>query len=141
MKKESLSINNFLGVSNLDIKIGDFTLLIGPQAVGKSITLKLIYFFRKIRSYIIDYYVLKNEKRIEEFIIGKFKEIFSFECYSNSCKDNNSNITYKLDNIEILIFVNDDIEITFSDNIVELCNKLKNISEKKSLNVDQKKSN
>ena len=43
--KENLKIVNFAGIKSLDIDLANLTLLLGPQAVGKSIVLKLVFFF------------------------------------------------------------------------------------------------
>ena len=47
---EKLSINNFAGLKSVNIDIKPVTGLIGPQASGKSIIAKLLYFFREIGS-------------------------------------------------------------------------------------------
>ena len=43
-----LEIKDFACLKNASIEMGDFTLLIGPQASGKSILSKLCYFFQQI---------------------------------------------------------------------------------------------
>lgn len=45
---ETLNINHFAGLKEAKIEIGSITLIIGQQATGKSVTAKLIYFFREI---------------------------------------------------------------------------------------------
>jgi ABC-type cobalamin/Fe3+-siderophores transport system ATPase subunit len=45
---ERLIIKNFLCLKNVDIEVKDFLVLIGPQAAGKSLCAKLLYFFRTI---------------------------------------------------------------------------------------------
>ena len=47
---EKLSINNFAGLKQVSIELSPVTGLIGPQASGKSVTAKLLYFFREIAS-------------------------------------------------------------------------------------------
>jgi hypothetical protein len=47
---EKLSINNFAGLKSVNIDVKPVTGLIGPQASGKSIIAKLLYFFREIGS-------------------------------------------------------------------------------------------
>jgi len=42
---ERLIIDNFAGIKHLDLEIGKITVLIGPQATGKSICAKLLHFF------------------------------------------------------------------------------------------------
>jgi hypothetical protein len=43
---ERLIVKNFLCLENIDIEVKDFLILIGPQAAGKSLCAKLLYFFR-----------------------------------------------------------------------------------------------
>lgn len=47
---EKLSINNFAGIKEASIEISPVTGLIGPQASGKSVSAKLLFFFRDIAS-------------------------------------------------------------------------------------------
>ncbi len=47
---ENLLINNFAGLKSVNIDVKPVTGLIGPQASGKSIIAKLLYFFREIGS-------------------------------------------------------------------------------------------
>jgi len=44
--KERIYIENFAGISKLDLEINDINILIGPQGVGKSVVVKLLYFFK-----------------------------------------------------------------------------------------------
>src|SRR5208282_6507432 len=45
---EKLSISNFAGLKDVSIEVRPVTGFIGPQASGKSIIAKLLYFFRRI---------------------------------------------------------------------------------------------
>lgn len=47
---EKLSINNFAGLKEVSLEISPVTGLIGPQASGKSVSAKLLFFFREIAS-------------------------------------------------------------------------------------------
>jgi len=47
---EKLVIKNFAGLKRVSLEISPVTGLIGPQASGKSVTAKLLYFFREIAS-------------------------------------------------------------------------------------------
>ena len=47
---ETLSINNFAGLKSVNIDVKPVTGLIGPQASGKSVIAKLLYFFREVGS-------------------------------------------------------------------------------------------
>jgi len=49
---EKLYIHNFAGIKELEIEWTKINLLIGPQASGKSIAVKLTYFFKKFYQYV-----------------------------------------------------------------------------------------
>lgn len=61
---KSLKIKNFGPIGNVDVKFGDLTFLVGPQASGKSLFLELL-------KYVIDKdYVLANLRKFN-YIIDK----------------------------------------------------------------------
>lgn len=45
---ERITIDNFAGIKAIDLELKLFNVLIGPQGAGKSVTAKLIYFFKKV---------------------------------------------------------------------------------------------
>lgn len=45
--KGKISIRNFAGIEQVDLDIKSINILIGPQGVGKSVIVKLIYFFKE----------------------------------------------------------------------------------------------
>lgn len=90
LRKENLKIANFAGIKYLDIDLGNLTLLLGPQAVGKSVALKIIYFFRNLRSYILNFYTAKkedNEKKLSTYLVQEFFNFFPPECYIDNCDE------------------------------------------------------
>ena len=44
---ETLQVENFLVLKEVEFSPNEFTIIIGPQASGKSLVIKLLYFFRK----------------------------------------------------------------------------------------------
>jgi hypothetical protein len=48
MPTERLIIENFKGISHLELEVKPFTVMIGPQSVGKSVTAKLLYYFKTL---------------------------------------------------------------------------------------------
>ena len=50
-----LSIKNLGPIRELELDVKQFNILIGEQATGKSIVCKSIYFFRLIKSILVDY--------------------------------------------------------------------------------------
>ncbi len=75
---ERLIIQNFAGIQHIDIEIKKFNILIGPQASGKSICAKLLFYFKNIPSEIIhavgetDY----SQKTIDTKFKTRFLEYF-----------------------------------------------------------------
>ncbi|MDR1287143.1 MAG: ATP-binding protein [Treponema sp.] len=54
---ERLIVKNFLCLEDIDIEVKDFLILIGPQAAGKSLCAKLLYFFGTIYEEITLYHM------------------------------------------------------------------------------------
>lgn len=73
----TIYISNFLSIKTAKIEIKKFTVLIGPQATGKSIIAKLAYLFLEIPAFMVES-VLKNGKirSFKHIFINRFKEIF-----------------------------------------------------------------
>ncbi len=61
-QQEKLTIRNFAGLSQVDIDLGPITLLIGPQAAGKSVIAKLAYYFKSF----IQKLLLRGDNKSEE---------------------------------------------------------------------------
>ena len=53
IKVEKIHIENFGGINNMEFDFKSINLLIGPQGSGKSITVKLLYFFKNFINEII----------------------------------------------------------------------------------------
>ncbi len=83
--EESITIHNFAGIRKLKIDIKTINIIIGPQASGKSIILKLIYFFRsffdKIEQGIIDG---KSKRDIDRAHINLFIKYFPKDSWPES---------------------------------------------------------
>ena len=120
--KEFLHIKNFLSIEEAIFDIKDFSIIIGPQAVGKSIILKLVYFFKHFRDYLIYCFISSDKEKIKSFIIQKFREIFTI-----SKNDNQAQIVYNYNDIKITLGIEKDITITFNkklENIIETLNQI-----------------
>jgi predicted ATPase len=83
---ERLIVKNFLCLKDVDIEVKDFLVLIGPQATGKSLCAKLLYFFRSIFVEIA-IYVMKNtvvEKHdFKQILLDRFELFFPKSHWSN----------------------------------------------------------
>lgn len=120
MVKEKLIIKNFAGFEHIEFDFKPINIFIGPQAAGKSIVIKLAYFFK---SYLYD---------INKFILlllpfGKkdknFHESFSIFFPKESWSDKEFEITYSIgDKISITIKGGKDsiLNISFSPNLEAL---------------------
>ena len=73
---EKISIKGFLSISKCEISLTRITAFIGPQAAGKSVVVKLIYFCRE---YLEDFFRLaaNTDFSLKEFKEGKLKSLFS----------------------------------------------------------------
>lgn len=76
----TLNIKNFLILHDVKLSYNDLLVIIGPQAQGKSLISKLIYFFESIPK---DLYSLLgsslNKRDLKKHFVAKFLKIFSSE--------------------------------------------------------------
>lgn len=89
---ETLTIQNFAGIELLEIEIKPITVLIGPQASGKSICAKLIFYFRDFHRYVIDS-IFRN-RELEEIILI-YRQVFEEYFPRHSWNCGNFEITYR----------------------------------------------
>jgi energy-coupling factor transporter ATP-binding protein EcfA2 len=76
---ERLIVKNFLCLKDIDIEVKDFLILIGPQAAGKSLCAKLLYFFRMIYEELALYHMKSAFTELSGFytvLSGKFESFF-----------------------------------------------------------------
>jgi len=114
---EKLIIKNFVGIKDLEIEVKKINILIGPQASGKSICAKLLFYFKNFPWDIL--LIVENEKTKRTFDSNcskKFKEYFPIDCWGS----HEFFIRYEIHNdmfIEIKRFNNskDKISINYGD--------------------------
>ena len=86
--KENLYIRNFGGLNEVNVPINeDFTLFIGPQASGKSVIAKLIFFFKGIiYGSDLPESVTENDtpESVAKGVSERFFLIFPVSCWPNS---------------------------------------------------------
>lgn len=74
---EKLIIRNFCGIKNIEIELADITVLIGPQATGKSVCAKSLYFFKRL---IFELRIAVDEEKtkrdFDEGLKRRFEEYF-----------------------------------------------------------------
>lgn len=78
---DRLVVKNFSILKNIDIKINNINIIIGDQAQGKSLISKIVYFFNKLRSYLVEILVsseedILNSTNIKNTLIKKFYDLF-----------------------------------------------------------------
>mgnify|MGYP002753212338 FL=1 len=105
MNSEEIHIENFGGMTFLEVSLRQINIFIGPQASGKSITVKLLFFFKNILSDIVESVSDGEDKRtFKNEQLKKFKAYFPEESYGKSA----FSISYRLDNsIGIKIYRDD----------------------------------
>lgn len=74
---ERLIISGFAGIKELTLDIGGLNMIIGPQAAGKSICAKLLFYFKSFLSEMI-VIVRNNQKKwdLDSRMISKFEKYF-----------------------------------------------------------------
>jgi hypothetical protein len=81
---ERLIIKNFAGIKELEIEVKRINILIGPQASGKSVCAKLLYYFKNFIWKILDSVENEKDKRyLDSECIRTFKEYFPPDCWGN----------------------------------------------------------
>jgi len=115
---EKISIVNFAGIKSMDFEFKSINILIGPQGSGKSVTIKLLYFFKAYLSDLLKSPIsLESKRNFDKEQVGKFVKFFPKESWP---KDRFV-ITYILDAIRVTIVKEGkQISISYSDNLRQL---------------------
>lgn len=128
---EKISIENFAGIKSMEFEFKSINILIGPQGSGKSISVKLLYYFKSFFSEIIR--SIESEETKRELDI-KQKDKFTTFFPKESWPDGDFRITYQLD--DTLMF----LERTENRLNFEYSENLRNaISQGRKIYVDEKK--
>lgn len=97
---ESITIERFLGLSNIKINIHPLTVLIGPQATGKSVIAKLCFFSKGILNDVFT--AIENDQTKQDLaktLTAKFLEYFPSTCWGPE----SFSVTYRIGNERITI--------------------------------------
>lgn len=135
---EKLTIDNFAGIKSMDFEFKPINILIGPQGSGKSITVKLLYFFKSFFGEIIRNIESEESKRELD---KKQKEKFLTFFPRDSWPKGNFRIIYSLQGTEIRIEKkSNQLNFDYSENLKKLILKLRklNTDEKNKMNTDPK---
>ncbi len=122
---KQIEIENFVTIKKAIYNPKAFNVVIGPQATGKSLLVKLDYFFSSFFDRLSDFYAFSSnidddsKKVIKEY----FYEIFNKNIVSNY----DFKIVFKSDNLELKVFQHrDNLEIIYNQILEDLINKVKN---------------
>lgn len=80
---EKLIIKDFCGIKNIEINLAEITILIGPQASGKSVCAKSLYFFKRFITELR--FAIEDQKTKKEFDDNqrrKFEEYFPSQSWT-----------------------------------------------------------
>ncbi len=98
--RESLYISNFAGIKELELSFTSINILIGPQASGKSVIVKLMYFFKKFFCEIKDGIERgENKRTIDNNQKAKFIKYFPTESWPKG----SFTIKYQVDQVVFTI--------------------------------------
>ncbi|EGK00620.1 MULTISPECIES: AAA family ATPase [Dysgonomonas] len=130
MVKEKLIIKNFAGFEHIEFDFKPINIFIGPQAAGKSVVVKLAYYFK---SYLNDLYKFDRIHMPSE-LIDRYNDLFYSYFPVESWSNKNFTIKYILDKSFIIISSSRKakdwyIEVKFSKDIREIIESLTEILE------------
>lgn len=137
---EKIKIENFAGIKSIDFEFKSINILIGPQGSGKSITVKLLYFFK---SFFIDVTRSIDSDESKRDLDKKQKEKFINFFPRDTWPKGNFKVTYTLDNTTIIVEkINNQLKFDYSENLKKTISKIRKIylDEKKRIKDDPKRS-
>lgn len=126
MLDESISIKNFTSIKDFNINLGKLNVFIGPQATGKSITVKLLYFFKSFVGELFKTVEAGGSKRdFDKKLKNNFISYFPKEGWGNEV----FKIKYKINEFSIEVNRNesraDTFTITYTDNYKKIFNYIR----------------
>src|SRR4028119_16837 len=128
---EKLIVTNFAGIKDLEIEIKRINILIGPQASGKSVCAKLLFYFKNFVWEILS--VVDNEqtkRNLDSNYSKKFEEYFPPDCWGKQ----DFFIRYEISNVFIEVSRKQDtkgrISLSYSDFFKKELTYLRNLLKK-----------
>lgn len=119
---EKIKIENFGGLKDVDLEFKSINILIGPQASGKSVAIKLLYFFKNFISELFSSIDKgENKRQLDKRQIEKFLLYFPKESWPRG----SFNIEYCINNSTVYIKRkgNDPMHFGYSNDLVKIINK------------------
>lgn len=132
---EKIKIENFAGIKLMNFEFKSINILIGPQGSGKSVTVKLLYFFKSFFEEVIKSIDSEESKRdLDKKQKDEFINYFPKESWPKT----NFKITYTINKTRIFIEKKDNIlNFDYSDNLKKAILKGKKIySDDKKMVLD-----
>lgn len=124
---EKLIIDNFAGIEHLEIEVKKINIMIGPQASGKSVCAKLLFYFKEFIFELIKSVEEKQTKRqLESSYSNKFKEFFPPKFWGN----HEFNLRYEINEHFVQIYRNNNkssLLLDYSDFYNSALSKLRKI--------------
>lgn len=127
---QNLKVRNFLILKKVDIDVKKINVLIGPQANGKSLIAKLVYFFQNISKEFIDSIRGQHTKReLDKNILSVFENRFPRYSWEGS----SFRISYSIDGIDFEILGERGsrgktiLSVLYSEELLKLFNKKKKL--------------
>lgn len=134
---EKLIVKNFAGIKDLEIEIKRINILIGPQASGKSVCAKLLFYFK---NFVWEILSVVNNEQTKRNLDSKYSKTFEEYFPPDSWGKQDFFIRYEISNIFIEVSRKQDtkgrISLSYSDffkkELADLRNLLKKTREKSS---------
>ena len=120
---ETLVVKNFLVIKDASLDVKKFNIIIGSQGTGKSVLAKTLYLLKNLENLIkVNLVKESSYENLNKEIKNKFISIFPEYAW----RLQNFEIIYKNRDISITINNRDNLNIIFSDNLVDDYNKIIN---------------
>lgn len=128
MMNEKITIENFGSIQKATIPLNRINIFIGPQASGKSVTAKLVYFFKELFNHLSTEVLLKN-KDIDEGIKSYTKLFYDYFPRPTYDKTNSFSIKYELNDHSITLKRENygEVSFEFSEAYIDLFALLKKL--------------
>lgn len=128
MMNEKITIENFGRIQKATIPLNRINIFIGPQASGKSVTAKLVYFFKELFNHLSTEVLLKN-KDIDEGIKSYTKLFYDYFPRPTYDKTNSFSIKYELNDHSITLKRENygEVSFEFSEAYIDLFALLKKL--------------
>ncbi len=131
---QTLKVRSFLVLKKVDIEVKKINVIIGPQANGKSLIAKLLYFFQNVsKDFIIGIRAQSTKRELDKKIIDEFETKFPRYSWEGS----SFKIQYIIDGIDFSILGEKNtrgktsISVSYSEDLVKLFNNKKKLYKKR----------